>query len=86
MKVRCKMLLVSVTQHAYAGNKPQRTFKFQTSYDDTTPEDLRFYDATPNGSFEITVNNPAVLESYKLGEYYYFDSFPAVPAELTDGA
>lgn len=76
MKVRCKMCLVSITDHASHGGKPAKTFKFQPQYDQSIPEDQRFQAASPSGEFTIYVTNPAVVEHYKLGGFYYFDSEP----------
>ena len=70
MKTRAKMVLTAITEHAHWGGK---TFRFETRYDDSIPEDQRFYDATPSGHVEMTVNNPAVIENVKLGDTFYVD-------------
>jgi hypothetical protein len=36
-------------------------------------EDKAFWDATPNGSIELTITNPAAAETFELGETYYVD-------------
>ena len=79
MTVRCKMKLVSITCFP---NTTQQRFRFEVSYDDSIPEDQRFYKYTPTGHMEITVDNPLVQESYQLGNSYYFDSVP-VPAKVS---
>lgn len=70
MTVRAKFTLISVTQHA---NWSGKTLKFQALYDQSIPEDQRFQKATPSGSFEMTVDNPSVLDELVLGKAYYFD-------------
>lgn len=74
MTVRCKFRLTEI--HRYTYNVGSAKFIFEPIYDTTIEADRRFSDATPTGKFEIQVNNPAVIESYKLGDYYYFDSTP----------
>lgn len=71
MVVRCKMRLDEIRSYP---NTTQQTFIFNVCYDDKIPEDQRFYKYTPSGHMQITVDNPNVQESYKLGNYYYFDS------------
>lgn len=79
MTVRCKMKLVSITSFPQT---TQQRFRFEVSYDDSIPEDQRFYKYTPSGHMEILVDNPRVQETYKMGDYYYFDSVP-VPAKVS---
>ena len=71
MTVRAKFQLQSITAHHW--NKDCKTLKFFASYDPSIPEDLRFQKATPSGSFEMTVDNPAALAQFELGNQYYFD-------------
>ena len=71
MSVRAKFVLIEVTDmHWSAGTK---RLKFSTQYDQSIPEDQRFAKATPSGSMEMQVDNPAALEQLKLGEAYYLD-------------
>jgi hypothetical protein len=87
MKIRCKMKLCDITSHAWG---PGKTFVFRPEYDSSIPEDQRFMAATPSGELKIFVTNPAVMDSYKLGALYYFDSepvsLPAVDAPQTPTA
>ena len=69
--VRAKFQLQEVTENCW--DKRQRKLVFNAAYDQTIPEDQRFYDATPTGRFEVLVNNPKALEQLELGRYYYFD-------------
>lgn len=71
MTVRAKFQLQSVTDHHWS--KGVKTLKFYASYDPSIPEDQRFSKATPNGSFEMTVDNPAAIAQFELGKQYYFD-------------
>lgn len=71
--VRCKLQLVETTDLAWSGGK---RFKFVANYDTNIPEDRRFAKASPNGTFEIHVDNEAVFDKFKNGAYYYFDMTP----------
>lgn len=73
MGVRCKMVVESVTENDFGGT----TIKLDCRYDDSIPEDQRFYDATPMGSCEMLVNNPAAIEQFKEGQAFYLDFTPA---------
>lgn len=53
-----------------------KTLIFQPIYDQSIPEDQRYSEATPSGRLEMLVNNPAALEKFKLGRYYYLDFTP----------
>lgn len=67
--IRAKFRLSSITHHDWGAV----TVKLQPQYDETIPEDQRFYDATPSGSLEMMVNNPAALSQLELGEFFYID-------------
>lgn len=69
MSVRAKMVLTTIADHNWGG----KTLKFSTQYDATIPEDQRFQKATPSGSIEMQVDNPAALEQFALGKSYYVD-------------
>lgn len=74
--VRAKFCLTAVTQY---GNHAGKKLIFTAQYDNSIEEDRRFAKATPNGSFEMFVDNPAALAFFEIGKYYYFDASP-VPA------
>lgn len=59
-------------------NGGQRRYKFSAVYDTSTPENKRFTQATPWGSFEMTVTNPSL--KFELGQFYYIDFTPEVEA------
>lgn len=77
MTVRAKMQLQEIRQ-SY-GNTTAKTLIFRTSYDQSIPEDQRFYKATPYGEFSMMVDNPVALAVFKLGDYYYLDMTPVNP-------
>lgn len=84
MSVRAKFQLQSITAHCFSSAK---TLKFYASYDPTIPEDQRFAQATPSGSFEMYVDNPAAIAQFEIGKQYYFDITPAdLPVEAQEGA
>lgn len=69
MTVRCKMRLEDVVRNAWGGRKAF----FTCIYDSSIEEDKRFQQATPSGSAEFVIDNPAATEQLTIGEYYYFD-------------
>lgn len=75
MTVRAKLQLQSVTQHAWSADA--KTLKFGVQYDASIPEDQKFCKATPSGSIEIQVDNPAAVAQFELGKFYYVDFAPA---------
>lgn len=81
MAIRAKFQLQSITGHYWSNST--KTLKFYASYDSSIPEDQRFAQATPSGTFEMTVDNPAALAQFELGKQYYFDITPADAPEQT---
>lgn len=75
MSVRAKFKLDSITAHSWRPSA--RTLKFSAQYDTSIPEDQRFQEATPSGSFEMLCTNPAANDQFELGKNYYFDITPA---------
>lgn len=71
MGIRAKFRVVSVTSHHW--NPTAKTVRLQAEYDQTIPEDRRFYDATPTGYFEMLINNPAASDRLELGKAFYID-------------
>jgi len=74
--VRAKFCLIAVT-HALGGAK---TLRFEPRYDMAIPEDQRFSKATPWGTIELHVDNPAAAAKFELGKSYYAD-FTPVPED-----
>ncbi len=74
-KIRAKMQFTARTTKTYgsAGGYVENKLVFETRYDDDIPEDQRFQTATPTGSCEMVIDNPAALEFFKPGEEYYMD-------------
>jgi hypothetical protein len=80
--VRAKFQLQEIRQLHY--NKTAQTFVFRPVCDDGIPENARFAKYTPSGEFTMHVDNPVAQEKFKLGESYYVDFTPALPATLTE--
>lgn len=72
------MRLASIVSHAWS--PVTKTLKFQSCYDNSIPEDLRFQKATPSASAEYNIDNPDALAQFELGKDYYVD-FSPVPEE-----
>jgi hypothetical protein len=45
-------------------------------YNPESAEDVSFAAATPSGEVKIYVSNPAVVGTFKPGDYYYVDLIP----------
>lgn len=69
--VRGKFTLQSITHHSWSPTA--QTFKFMAVYDTATEENARFAKATPNGSLEMTVDNPPAQAFFEIGKNYYLD-------------
>ena len=69
--VRGKFTLQSITQHNWSPTA--QTFKFMAVHDTVTEENKRFTKSTPNGTLEMTVDNPPAQEFFVLGKTYYLD-------------
>lgn len=71
---------VEVKRYQRPGEEPSayltwpRTFRFMAVYDLNVPEDQRYAQATPSGTLQIQVDNPAV--SFEPGKDYYLDFTP----------
>lgn len=64
-------------------NVQAATYKFGAIHDPAVPGDEAFTKATPCGSLEMLVDNPAV--KFELGKFYYLDLTP-VEDEAADSA
>ena len=74
MSVRAKFMVYSVREFAH--NAGSKEIILQPQYDETIPEDRRFYAATPSGEFRMLVNNPLALEQLIPGKQFYVDFTP----------
>jgi hypothetical protein len=73
MSVRAKLRVDSID-----GNKIILTTVYEPDGTKDS-ENARFTKATPWGRVEIGIDNPAALEQFKVGSYYYAD-FNEAPA------
>ena len=74
MIIRAKFEVTQITSHSWSDR--HRTIILQPRYDDTIPEDRRFQEATPSGTLEMMVTNPAALAELTLGREFYLDFVP----------
>ena len=70
---RCKMRLEGIFKHNYGSGVK---VIFHAEYDQSIPEDRSFSKATPSGSAEFVIDNPAVMDMLVIGGRYYFDITP----------
>lgn len=71
-RIRAKFQCQSEVRHSWSSDA--KTYRFAAAYDPSVPEDERYAKATPTGSLEILVDNPAA--QFQLGAYYYLDVTP----------
>lgn len=69
--MRAKFRVESVTHYSYG-----RTVKMAAVHDGS-PENNQFAQATPSGSLEMHINNPAALDFLEPNKSYYLDFTPA---------
>ncbi len=67
--MRAKFRCNSVTDFGNGGSKAS----LSAVVDDGTPENERYHTATPSGSMEISISNPAVRDFLKPERYYFLD-------------
>lgn len=80
-----KVVRAKVTCESLEGT----TVKFRTVYEpDSTKNDenARFTQATPWGTIELGIDNPAAREAFEVGKSYYVDFSPAESAAAVDNA
>lgn len=76
IRIRAKFQCQSETRHSWSSDA--KTYKFAAAYDPNILEDESYAKATPTGSVEILVDNPAA--QFTVGAYYYLD-FTPVPVD-----
>jgi hypothetical protein len=77
MAIRCKMTLQGVFANQWGGMKAV----FSCLYDPKKAEDASFQKATPSGTAEFVIDNPAVMPQLVIGQAYYFNITPVPAAE-----
>jgi len=78
MKIRAKFSVSSVTTHAYGAETP----KLHAVYGDGKAN-AEWAKATPDGSLEMTIDNPNAQGILLPGEEYFIDIRPANVEEAT---
>ena len=75
----CKFKVESVTQRRWHQDREvsEEKIVFTTVYDPSIREDRNFAEATPMGTIEISVTNPAIIGKIRPGESYYVRFEPA---------
>lgn len=67
---RAKFNCFSVTTYSGGGSKQ---VKLQAVTDDGDPENKAFWSATPSGTVDISISNPAAADVFEAGKSYYVD-------------
>ncbi len=73
MSVRAKFIVQSVTQ--FVGET--RQVRLCAVHDTSIPEDQSFTKYTPNGTIEMTIDNPPASDQFVPGKKFYVDFTPA---------
>lgn len=71
--MRAKFKVQSIARHEGGGYSA----KMYAVSDDGTEENRRFHKATPSGSVELWIDNPAAQGFLEIGKSYYVDFTPA---------
>jgi hypothetical protein len=72
MSVRAKFKVSNVEG---VGDESRNVY-LQPVYSDTE-ENKAFWNATPGGSIQLSITNPAAYQQFKVGQDYYVDFTPA---------
>jgi hypothetical protein len=73
--VRAKFRVTKITHVEWS--KTVRVIELTAVYDDGIDENRRFARATPSGTLNMTVDNPAAAEQFQMGKVFYLDFTPA---------
>jgi hypothetical protein len=76
MSVRAKMYVTSIEPAWEGAPEESKKVKLYCQYDPELSEDQRFCKATPSGSAEYLIDNPAAVAQFKVGQAYYVDFTP----------
>lgn len=80
--VRAKCKVVTITKrtsaHGQAPMQESSEVELQPVYGAGNENWSKY---TPSGSIKLTINNPAALEEFNIGELYYVDFTPAPEKE-----
>jgi len=76
MTARCKFQITNLIP-AYSSTDPAvsdaKRVVLETRYDNTVPEDQAFTKYTPCGRLDVIIDNPAVTNAIKVGDFVYVD-------------
>lgn len=72
MKVRACFIVESVTRERWGG-ETVKMHAVSRGDKDKIPEAEKFHTATPSGSFEMKITNPALHGAFNPDEAYYLD-------------
>jgi len=75
--MRAKVKIANIVK---AGESETLTFAFPAKDSpypaDGSDEDQQFAKYTPNASLSMTINNPALVGKYSIGDKFYLDFIP----------
>lgn len=77
MGVRAKLVVTELKQP----HEGSRNVRLECRYDESIPEDQRFYKATPMGIFEMLIDNPEAIKQLELGKAFYVTLEPVPQGE-----
>lgn len=74
MRIRAKFYCTKVEKTSYGTENVSFTAVTPTQ---DSPENEKFWRATPNGTLSMSIDNPGAQGQFKEGSYYYLDITPA---------
>ena len=81
--VRAKFRCTKIVKTAYFGAPQDSDEVVLSAVSDAANQGWCKY--TPSGELRMCINNPAALDQFKIGEYYFLD-FTVAPAKEADEA
>jgi hypothetical protein len=81
MSVRAKFYVSEVTKSYYPNTTDRANVKLNAVMDADNKTWAKY---TPSGSITLSIDNPAAVEQFKPGEYYFVDFSPAPQKEAEE--
>lgn len=77
MTVRAKMKVVTVTPfHTSGPDEVNTEIRLMAIYDDNDPQNKSWSKYTPVGEARLVITNPAAINEFEAGKFYYLDFSP----------
>ncbi len=78
MTVRAKMKVVTITPfHTNGPDEVNAEVRLMAIYDDADPQNKTWSKYTPVGEARMVITNPAAIDGFEVGKFYFVDFTPA---------